>query len=349
VEPPTNPAVEPWQHSDSGTEKFFGNVRHSDPRSFWTGVSPTGFGTATEPENFQSVLTMKNPISVPAQGDPQLSWRSLFKNDANHLGTVQVALTTGSTPPDQLDWETVDQVDEFVDQNGADDGACTTPLDSTDMQARSADLGGYKGKQILVRFVYTGGAEQYVNAFPCGWYVDDIGIFTGTWTQIGTSKEPSFAVTNKPNGTYGYRIKGIYNDGVATAPSNVESAVVTNSSSLPDAELARCLKQKGNIILGSAGKDTLVGTTGRDVLCGFHGNDRINGKGGPDSIFGGGGNDALRGSGGKDLIRGEKGKDVLSGGKGNDRLKGGKKRDILKGGPGNDKCGNKAEDVRRQC
>jgi PKD repeat protein len=341
VEPPTKPNIEPWQHSDSGTEKFRGNAFHSAPRSFWTGVSPSNFGNTVEPVNGQSVMTLKNPLSVPAQGDPDLQYWSLFQGETDDRGLVQIALTTGSTPPDQLDWETVDEVSGSCGNNPSHLSAPLVP--------QKVDLGKYKGKQILVRFIFNRLAGTQVNVFPCGWYVDDIGIFHGTWNQIGTSKETSFTVTNKPNGTYAYRVKAIYTDGVSTAASNVEVANVTKSGALPDPELARCLKQKGNIILGSAGKDTLVGTNGRDVLCGFHGNDRINGKGGADSIFGGGGNDALRGSGGKDLIRGEKGKDVISGGKGNDRLKGGKKRDILKGGPGKDKCGNKAEDTRRQC
>jgi PKD repeat protein len=337
VEPPTNPDVEPWQHSDSDTEKFRGNVFHSEPRSFWTGVTPTNFGFGVEPDNFKSVLTLKNPISVPAKGDPELTYRSLFSSDANDFGLVQIAQTAGSTPADQLDWETVDQAA----------GTCTqsAPTQSTAMQARSVDLGGYKGKQILVRFVYSRGTDQFVNAFPCGWYVDDISLFHGTWNQIGTSKENTFVVTDRPNGTLGYRVKAIYTDGIATRASNVEVAKVTSSKVLPSAELARCLKAGGNVVLGSATKDKLIGTNGKDVLCGFNGKDTINGRGGNDVVYAGGGNDKVRGSAGNDRLFGEKGKDTLSGGKGNDKLKGGPKPDRLKGGAGKDSCGSDSQDT----
>ena len=342
VEPPTVAGIEPWQHSDSDTEKFRGNVFNSEPRSFWTGVSPSNFGNNIEPISGQSIMTLKNPISVPAQGDPELSYWSLFQNETSDQGFVQIALTTGSTPAAQLDWNTVDQVVSGSCGNSADD--ISVPL-----TPRKVELGAYKGKQILVRFVYDRSTGTQVNVFPCGWYVDDITIFHGTFSQIGTSKETSFVVTDRPNGTLAYRVKAVYTDGVATKASNVEIAQITKSNALPNAELQRCLKASGNPIIGSAGKDKLIGTNGKDVLCGFGGKDRFNGKGGNDIIFAGGGNDVARGGGGRDLIRGEKGKDTLVGGKGNDKLKGGKKPDILKGGPGKDKCGNKAEDTRRQC
>jgi hypothetical protein len=342
VEPPTG-GIEPWQHSDSGTEKFFGNAHHSGDRAFWTGYPPP-FPQTVSPGT--SILTLKNPISIPAEGDAELSYWSFFRNESDDSAQVQAALTTGSTPPDQLQW---DPIDAFSDATNTCFGTSPTGVIDTEFENRRVDVSQYKGKKILLRFVYVSGPTNPAASQPCGWYVDDISLFHGTWDQIATSKEPNYVVTNRPNGTYGYRVKAIYTDNVSTQASNVEVANVTKSSSLPDKELARCLKQKGNIVLGSAGKDKLIGTNGRDVLCGFHGNDKINGKGGADSIFGGGGNDALRGSGGKDLIRGEKGKDRISGGKGNDRLKGGKKPDILSGGPGKDKCGNKAEDTRRQC
>jgi Ca2+-binding RTX toxin-like protein len=225
----------------------------------------------------------------------------------------------------------------------------TSPSVSTEFENRRVDVSQYKGKQILVRFVYVSGPTNPALSQPCGWYIDDITLFHGTWNQIGTSQEPSFTVTDRPNGTPAYRVKAIYNDGVTTQASNVEVANVTNSKSLPDAELGRCLKAAGNVILGGATKDTLIGTKGKDVLCGFNGKDKINGKGGNDVIYAGGGNDKARGGGGNDRIFGEKGKDVLSGAKGNDKLKGGPKRDVLKGGAGKDKCGSNAQDTRLKC
>lgn len=82
-----------------------------------------------------------------------------------------------------------------------------------------------------------------------------------------------------------------------------------------------------NVIVGTAGPDTLVGTPGNDVIFGLDGNDDIDGGGGDDLVFGGPGNDRLRGG---------PGHDVLCAGTGNDRLEGGPGDDGLDGGPGND-------------
>ncbi len=352
ITPPTDPNVEPWQPSDSGTTKFNMNQAHGGDRSFWTGVQPQNFNPS--PTSANSILTLKNPIAVPKAGDPELQFWSLFQSEGDDQGRTEIAQYAPGVPPEQLEWFAADVIQAVnTAAGGPEDHRVCDPSNPNNVnrpfEHKRIALDQYKGKEILVRFNYSLGAEDRALSQPCGWYVDDVALYTGTWTQIGTSKEPNFVVTDRPNGTLAYRVKAIYTDGVATGASNVEVAEITKSKSLPNAELARCLKQKGNIVLGSAGKDKLIGTNGRDVLCGFHGKDKINGKGGADSIFAGGGNDVARGSGGRDLIRGEKGKDTLIGGKGNDKLKGGKQADILKGGPGKDKCGNKAEDIRRQC
>jgi Ca2+-binding RTX toxin-like protein len=210
---------------------------------------------------------------------------------------------------------------------------------------RHASLEQYKGKQVLLRFDYSLGPDDRSASQPCGWYVDDIALFTGTWSEIAKTKDPQYVVTDRPNGTYAYRVKAIYADGVTTAASNVEPAKVTSSKSLPNAALTKCLKQAGNIVLGTDKKEKLLGTNGDDVICAFNGKDTINGKGGNDTIFAGGGNDKVKGGGGKDKLYGEKGKDNLAGGGGNDKLKGGPKGDKLKGGSGKDKCGHNSQDT----
>ena len=342
VEPPTKAGIEPWQHSDSATRKFRMNAFRSEPRSFWTGVQPTNFGNEREPVNGLSILTLKDPISVPARGDSELHYWSLFQNESADRGFVQIALTSGSTPADELDWNTVDEV------GGGNCG--NNPMHATaPLAPRRLELNTFRGKQILLRFVYTRRAGTQVNTFPCGWYIDDVTIFHGTWKQIGTTQDRQFVVTGRPNLTYGYRVSAIYTDGVRTRPSNAESATVTKSKSLPEAELRRCLSFQGNTILGSLGKDKLVGTGGNDVLCGFGRKDRLIGKGGNDVILAGRANDLLKGGGGQDRLFGERGRDDLRGSKGNDRLEGGKGADDLRGGAGKDGCGRSRRDTRRQC
>jgi PKD repeat protein len=337
VEPPVN-GVEPWQPSDSSTPKVRGNINHSAPRGFWAGVSPENFNPG--PADGSAIMMTKAPLTVPTKGDPELTYWSLFQNEGDDSGRVEIALTAPGTPADQLRWDAVDVIQgQYCDPQEPD-----VTL-TREMESRRIDLAKYAGKQILVRFHYQTGPDNRAATQPCGWYVDDISLHAGTWTQIGTSKEKQFVVSDRPNGTYAYRVKGIYNDAVSTAASNPELAKVTKSKVLPNADLARCLKAAGNVVLGSDGKDKLVGTKGNDVLCGFNGNDKLNGKGGNDVVYGNGGNDKVRGGAGNDKLYGDKGKDTLSGGKGNDKLKGGPKPDRLKGGSGKNKCGHNSQDT----
>jgi PKD repeat protein len=338
-----------WQPSDSPTQKFRGNMRRSGARSFWVGQSPPFAPPVTSTNSY---LTLKSPITIPAEGDPELQYWSLFQNEGDDQGRLEVALTTGSTPADQLQWEAVDVIQATNTALGGSDPAVCDPSNPDTLAegfaSRRADLTPFKGKQILIRFNYALGAENRAASQPCGWYVDDISMYTGTWNVVGESSQPRFQVRNRPNLLWAYRVKGVYTDGVATAASNVEMANVTSGKNLPQAELLRCLKVLGNHILGSVEKDVLSGTSLDDVLCAFAGSDKIKGLTGNDTVFAGSGKDVLRGGPGNDLLLGEKGKDKLYGQSGKDRLKGGKKPDLLNGGKGKDKCAGR-KDTEKSC
>jgi PKD repeat protein len=325
--------VQPWQKSTSAQPKVLGNKHRSGGSSYWTGAVPVAQQAGT---NKEVTLTLKQAIEIPATGDATLTYWSMFAMELDDEGRVDVAIDTGD--PATLDWSTVDKTTGTF---CADESGSLT----RELQPRAADLSPYKGKKVLIRFRWVLGPTEGNRCNPGGWYIDDIGVQAGTFIPVGTTAKNELVVQDRPNGDWAYRVLALYNDGVSTAPSNAELAKVTSSKSLPNADLARCLKSAGNTILGSAGKDTLVGTKDKDVLCGFDGNDRLNGKGGNDVIFGGSGNDRLQGGSGNDKIYGDKGKDVLAGGKGNDKLKGGPKADTLKGGPGKDTCGHNRQDT----
>ena len=335
--------IQPWQHSDSSAQKFFGNARRSGARSFWTGFSAPFGPPAPAAAPGKSILTLKTPISIPNEGDQELSYWSFFRNESDDSAQVQVAQTDGTTPPDQLQWDTVDEITDTVN-------TCvgTSPSTAATFTNRRVDLGGYAGKKVLVRFVYISGPSNPALSQPCGWYVDDISIYTGSWNAVAETSQQKYQVRNRPNLLWAYRVKGVYNDGVATAASNVETADVTSGQALPQGELLRCLKFPGNHILGSLKKDVLTGTPGDDVLCAFAGSDKIRGAGGDDVALASGGKDRVRGGKGNDLLLGEKANDRLYGQAGKDRLKGGKGEDRLNGGKGRDRCaGNK--DTERSC
>lgn len=70
---------------------------------------------------------------------------------------------------------------------------------------------------------------------------------------------------------------------------------------------------RGDVLQGLGGDDTLVGGTGRDVLQGDGGHDNLGGGEGDDLLHGGDGDDSLRGMQGDDILIGGKGNDVLYG------------------------------------
>ena len=74
-----------------------------------------------------------------------------------------------------------------------------------------------------------------------------------------------------------------------------------------------------------------ITVTVRDVV-----NELLVGTAGPDTLEGAGGNDTLKGTGGDDTLRGNAGKDTLYGGAGNDLLNGGSGADRMEGGAGDD-------------
>jgi uncharacterized repeat protein (TIGR01451 family) len=238
VTPPSNPGIAPWQASDSDELKFRGNQAHSGVRSFWTGVKQP-FPQPPTVVQGNSILTLKNPITVPAEGDPQLSYWSLFQNEGDDQGRVEVALTDGSTPPGELDWQAVEVLQAVNTALGQEDPLICDPSNpdtvNQGFENRAISLAGFKGKQILLRFNYFSGPENRTVSQPCGWHVDDIQIASGTWSQIGTAPDTTFQVSGRTRGTYGYRVLGEYNDGVTTAPSNVEVAQVTRD---PAADVA---------------------------------------------------------------------------------------------------------------
>jgi Ca2+-binding RTX toxin-like protein len=76
---------------------------------------------------------------------------------------------------------------------------------------------------------------------------------------------------------------------------------------------------------------------------GTSGNDLILGSAGDDSIRGGDGDDCIVGGGGNDSLQGQKNNDILLGQEGDDTLQGNQDTDICDGGPGTDTGHNSCE------
>ena len=91
-----------------------------------------------------------------------------------------------------------------------------------------------------------------------------------------------------------------------------------------------------DVIVGTAGPDTIRGLGGDDTICGRAGDDDIGGGEGRDRIFGGADEDSLRSGPGGGLLAGNDENDDLTGGRDNDTLRGGADDDDLTGRRGND-------------
>jgi uncharacterized repeat protein (TIGR01451 family) len=100
-----------------------------------------------------------------------------------------------------------------------------------------------------------------------------------------------------------------------------------------------------NLIVGTAGDDTLKGGNGRNLILGLGGDDTITGGNEADCLIGGSGDGIIYGLNGNDFIAGNHGDDGLYGGEGNDVISGGAGSDTIQGNNGNDRIdGNDGDD-----
>jgi Ca2+-binding RTX toxin-like protein len=94
--------------------------------------------------------------------------------------------------------------------------------------------------------------------------------------------------------------------------------------------------QLPNVLVGTAGAETILGQVYGDQIFARDGADLINGDQGNDTLYGEGGNDTIFGGDGSDLIVGGAGDDSIVWGPGNDTVYGEDGRDFIGGGEGND-------------
>ncbi len=228
VTKPTDAAISEWQLSDSSTAKVRGNLSASKSKSFWTGISSSS-------ENFQgpsagdSILTLKDDITLARGGTVSLSYQSSFVNAAKDSGLVQIAVDDGSTS--SLEWVTVDQ---FTNGTNDEDSVSQPEYvqgDQGDLtfKPRFADITKFAGRKVKVRFIYRLGAQDDppLASARTGWYVDDIRIVSGSYKEIGRTKARTFTVSGKTKGAYAYRVKAVFAQGVKSSASNSEAVEVT--------------------------------------------------------------------------------------------------------------------------
>ena len=242
VDEPTHPAIAPWQKSDSSTPKVRGNQAREGNTSYWTGVPPQSISPAGVVQRGQSVMTLKERVSVP-KGSAALSFWSIYQMEGDDRGVVEIA---SAEAPD--DFKPVLSIFPTATALGENDFRTCDPSNpntfQTDFVNYNIDLGQYAGKEIIVRFKLVSGAENRAVSQPCGWYVDDLSIAGGAFKPIGESLEQRFEVRDRPKGTFAYRVRGIYNDGIYTRASNVETVNVTTGVTPAEAAAAEAAQAR---------------------------------------------------------------------------------------------------------
>lgn len=199
---PAPDSVEPWQKSDSDAQKFRGNEAHGGATSFWTGMSPDSWPLVptTAPAGAsvvegESILTMKEPIVVPADGETILSYWSLFQNEGDDAGISQIAPVGADGKVGA--WKNLKSETAVNTSAGSNDPkACDVSrpdyTNSIDFEEIKVPLKGYLGFKVLIRFNQKYGSENRPVSQPCGWYIDDIAVkTTGTPGKLAGDAAPA--------------------------------------------------------------------------------------------------------------------------------------------------------------
>jgi PKD repeat protein len=229
VEKPTNDNIQPWQKSDSDSDKVRGNQAHEGETSYWTGFSPQNIPPAQVVEQGISQMTLKQRFRVP-KGSASLSFWSIYQMEGDDRGVVEIA---SAEAPDRFD-QVATLFPTMTAAGQTDPKTCDPSNPDTftgGFEFHNVDIGQYAGKEVVIRLKLVSGAENRALSQPCGWYVDDLRVAGGQFQPLGESLTERFEVKDRPGGTYAYRVRGIYNDGVQTAASNVELVKVTRGTS----------------------------------------------------------------------------------------------------------------------
>ncbi len=156
-------------------------------------------------DNLNTSLSMAAPLALPAGVNATLSFES-FENTETGFDFVIVEASGDGGPYTAL-----------TTHSGLFSGV------------RTIDLSGYAGQSVSIRFRLTSDTNL---SFGLGWMIDDIRIDVDDFSPIATVGGATLAydVNGRTDGTYHYRIGGLFGDCAASPVqgpySNVESVTV---------------------------------------------------------------------------------------------------------------------------
>jgi hypothetical protein len=102
---------------------------------------------------------------------------------------------------------------------------------------RTIDISQYAGQAIKVRFrMVSDTLNGPPDAAPLGWFIQDIGISSDDFHSIANpgATAGSLQVNNRVNGTYYYRVAGLFTTALGNAPGPYsDTSCVTESIGVP--------------------------------------------------------------------------------------------------------------------
>lgn len=210
--------------------------------------------TAEGATNASSILTLAQPIAIPATGNANLTFADWYMMEGDDKVAVEVS-------EDGATWNTVY---EGARSALAPDAALA--FETEGMTQQSVSLAAYKGSTIQLRFRFIAGAENRAGSTPLGWYVDDIRVEAANWSDVATVNATSYVRSGLTTGTYHYRVRSAFSIGSVTVPtpwSNVISTAVEAAPAPPqEADLVVASIRGANRKGSAADRVTVTATIG---------------------------------------------------------------------------------------
>lgn len=182
----------------------------------------TFFATAAEnARDTASLLTTKDPITIPTAGTTTLSFQDWAVNEGDDNMFVEVS-------PDGTNWAQVYLLNRSA---LAPDGASFFATEL--MFDRTADLTPFAGQALKLRFRFQAGPENRAGSSPLGWYVDNISIANDSWGDLLTTAATSQTLTGQADGSRCYRVNTTYTVSGSPAASQFSNIVSVTVEGAP--------------------------------------------------------------------------------------------------------------------
>lgn len=189
--------------------------KHGGSNSFW-GRYTNGSDAAQSGNVPASLLTLKDAIAIPADGDSSLSYWDFYINEGDDLVILEASKDDGAT------WDIINQ---SARSELAPDAAA--PVATEALTYNLFSLAPYKGKSIKLRFRMQSGGEDRAGSSPFGWFVDDIKVESSNFRDLLASTPLTMADIARGSGSYYYRVKTAYPAGPVTVPTDWSNVVTT--------------------------------------------------------------------------------------------------------------------------